>query len=214
MLHQLVTNNKDAAELCAIAALMLEAKFQNFDVKEISMKRKLAKAKFPLGCSFNPDKKGEKVVYYNPMNPKMSPTDADASEGKRAICLKDSVSEAKVGLPSLNLSNDRCDERDTCIYNCQKGDFHVGSMYYHEPKSRYECIKYICKKELCKKKDEKPVGPAGPVPTKLSVSGMDGSFVVSVFAFIGAMTLIWYAARAFNKTYVNSEFTAINKEVP
>jgi len=46
-----------------------------------------------------------------------------------------------------------------------------------------------------------------------SVFGMDVSMAVSIFAFIGAITLVWYAARAFNKTCVSSEFTAIDQEV-
>jgi len=196
MIHEIGTDNNDAAELCAIAASMMGAEFQNFGVKGITMMRKLAKAEFPLGCSLNPDKKGEKVVYYNPMNPNMSPTDADASEGKQAICLKGSQAEVAIALPGFGM----CAERNTCIYNCEQTT----------EKNRYECMTEDCLKSMCD--TETQVSEQGP--WAFSVSGMDASFVVSVFAFIGAMTLVWYAARALNKTYVNSEFTAINKEVP
>jgi len=44
-----------------------------------------------------------------------------------------------------------------------------------------------------------------------SVLGQGKGVVVASFAFIGAISLIWHASRAFHKAYVSSEFTPIHE---
>jgi len=83
MIHEISTDNHSG--LCKTAADMLGATYKDFGAKKPSDMKALAKAKFPLGCSYNPNKM---IVYYNPMNAGTTKYNYDASENKRAICLK------------------------------------------------------------------------------------------------------------------------------
>jgi len=81
MIHEISTDNHSG--LCKTAADMLGATYKDFGAKKPSDMKALAKAKFPLGCSYNPNKM---IVYYNPMNAGTTKYNYDASENKRAIC--------------------------------------------------------------------------------------------------------------------------------
>jgi len=92
-------DNHSESGLCKSAADLLGARYEDFGAKKPSDMKALAKAKFPLGCSYNPNKM---IVYYNPMNADFTKYNYDASENKRAICIRDHAPDSESAIAGLN----------------------------------------------------------------------------------------------------------------
>lgn len=106
MLNEIGTSNKDAKARCSHAAELLDTKFLDGKSRGSKTMRALDKKEYPLGCSYNPD---FNTVYYNPTNPNYSLYNNDASDTKRAICLKSESGEAAVGAASKETFDEMCD---------------------------------------------------------------------------------------------------------